>query len=53
VRLLQVKTLGPSAEWEPYERTRRFYRALGFIPLEEHLHLWPSDPALVMVKPLT
>ncbi len=52
VELLQVKTLGPSAQYEPYERTRRFYRAVGFLPLEEHLHLWANDPCLVMVKPL-
>jgi N-acetylglutamate synthase-like GNAT family acetyltransferase len=52
VRILQVKTLGPSDDYEPYARTRAFYEALGFLPLEEHLHLWPSDPCLVMVKPL-
>ena len=52
-RLLQVKTLGPSMTYEPYERTRAFYESLGFIPLEEFLHLWPTDPCLVMVLPLS
>ncbi len=50
VRVLQVKTLGPSVHYEPYEQTRRFYRAQGYLPLEEHAHLWPSDACLVMVK---
>lgn len=51
---LQVKTLGPSMQYEPYERTRAFYEALGFVPLEEHPKgtLWETDPALVMVKKL-
>jgi GNAT superfamily N-acetyltransferase len=52
VRLLQVKTRGPSDYYEPYERTRAFYESIGFLPLEELLDLWPSDPCLVMVKPL-
>jgi GNAT superfamily N-acetyltransferase len=52
VRVLQVKTLGPSDDYEPYTRTRRFYEALGFLPLEEHFNLWPDDACLVMVKPL-
>jgi N-acetylglutamate synthase-like GNAT family acetyltransferase len=53
VRVLQVKTLGPSDDYEPYARTRAFYESIGFLPLEEHLQLWPNDPCLVMVKPLT
>jgi ribosomal protein S18 acetylase RimI-like enzyme len=53
VRLLQVKTLGPSREDEGYARTRAFYEALGFLPLEELPTLWnPENPALVMVKVL-
>lgn len=51
-RLLQVKTLGPGSPDEGYARTRRFYAALGFRPLEE-LSLWgPDNPCLIMVKPL-
>lgn len=35
VRLLQVKTFGPSGSSDEYARTRAFYEALGFVPLEE------------------
>jgi len=53
VRLLQVKTLGPSLPDAGYERTRQFYLAMGFEPLEEIAGLWPGNPCLIMVKPLT
>jgi XTP/dITP diphosphohydrolase len=50
---LSVKTLSARCDYEPYERTRRFYRAMGFRPLMELPTLWsPEDPCLVMVKPL-
>jgi GNAT superfamily N-acetyltransferase len=52
VQYLQVKTLGPSDPYEPYERTRRFYEAHGFVPLEETNDLWDSNPCLIMVKRL-
>lgn len=53
VHLLEVKTRGPSGESEPYERTRAFYRALGFLPLEERFDIWgPDNPCLICVKPL-
>jgi N-acetylglutamate synthase-like GNAT family acetyltransferase len=53
VRLLQVKTLGPSRPDEGYARTRAFYSAMGFLPLEELPDLWnPDNPALIMVKVL-
>jgi ribosomal protein S18 acetylase RimI-like enzyme len=53
VRLLQVKTRGPSAESQEYERTRAFYEALGYLPLEERTDIWgPKNPCLFMVKPL-
>jgi len=51
--LLQVKTRGPSAPSSEYERTRAFYEAVGFIPLEERGDIWGAeDPCLIMVKPL-
>ena len=50
VEYLQVKTLGPSRESEGYARTRRFYEARGFVPLEEFPDLWPGNPALLLVK---
>lgn len=50
VRFLQVKTLGPSWPDAGYARTREFYQAMGFEPLEEINGLWPGNPCLVMVK---
>ncbi len=52
VEYLQVKTLGPSRPDEGYERTRRFYEARGFAPLEEIHGLWEGNPCLVLVKRL-
>jgi len=50
-RFLTVKTRGPSAPYEPYDRTRRFYQALGFAALEETTAYWgPENPTLVMAK---
>lgn len=52
VRLLQVKTLGASHPDPSYRETRRFYEAVGFLPLEE-TDLWGEDtPCLILVKPL-
>jgi GNAT superfamily N-acetyltransferase len=51
VRFLQVKTLAPIANSEPYDRTRRFYQAMGFVPLEVFPTLWdPRNPCLQMIK---
>jgi ribosomal protein S18 acetylase RimI-like enzyme len=50
--ILHVKTLGPSEPSDEYARTRAFYEARGFIPMEERTDLWPGNPALLMVKPL-
>lgn len=52
VSLLQVKTLGPSHPDHHYQRTRAFYTAMGFLPLQELPDLWPGNPCLIMVKPL-
>ena len=53
VEYMQVKTLGPSRIYEPYARTRAFYQAMGFRPLEEFTQVWgKSNPCLVMVKRL-
>ena len=51
-RLLEVKTLGPSCPDESYAKTLAFYRAMGYLPLEELQGLWPEEPALILVKPL-
>jgi GNAT superfamily N-acetyltransferase len=51
VEFLQVKTLGPSKPDEGYDKTRAFYLAQGFRPLEEFPDLWDLDnPALQMIK---
>ena len=51
VEYLQVKTLSPAHPDEGYARTRAFYRALGFRPLEEFPELWgPENPCLQMIK---
>ena len=53
VRMLQVKTLGPSDDYEPYVRTRFFYASAGFVPLEERTDIWGADnPCLIFVKAL-
>lgn len=53
VEYLQVKTLSPSRPDAGYEKTRAFYEAMGFRPLEEFPLLWdPSNPALQLVKAL-
>ena len=49
---LQVKTLGPSHPDAGYARTRAFYEARGFVPLEELPELWEHNPCLLMVKRL-
>jgi GNAT superfamily N-acetyltransferase len=50
---LQVKTLSPARPNEDYARTRAFYRAMGFRPLEEFPLLWDAaNPCLLLVKAL-
>ena len=47
---LQVKTLAPSHSDIGYEKTRKFYFAMGFKPLEEN-EIWGKDnPCLVMIR---
>ena len=50
VRFLQVKTLGPAHPDAGYAKTRQFYAAVGFEPLEELEGLWPGQPCLIMIK---
>lgn len=51
IKFLQVKTLSPKRECQAYEKTRKFYLALGFQPLEEFTELWgEANPCLLMVK---
>ena len=51
--VLQVKTLSESHPDAGYAKTRAFYRAMGFHPLEEFKTLWgEANPCLLMVKKL-
>lgn len=47
---MQVKTMGPSRPSESYARTLAFYRAVGFVPLEEIHGLWGRHPVLAVDK---
>ncbi|MBK8906003.1 MAG: GNAT family N-acetyltransferase [Anaerolineaceae bacterium] len=51
VEFLQVKTLSPQHPDVGYGRTRHFYLALGFRPLEEFPNLWgEANPCLQLIK---
>jgi ribosomal protein S18 acetylase RimI-like enzyme len=51
IEFLTVKTLDESAEYEYYDRTRKFYLAMGFKPLQVFPLHWDADnPCLLMVK---
>lgn len=51
IEYLQVKTLNEERECAFYNKTRRFYYANGFRPLEVFPNLWnPSNPCLLLVK---
>lgn len=53
IEYLQVKTLGPSHPDHSYAKTRAFYEAMGFKPLEEFTQIWDEhNPCLIMVKKL-
>ena len=50
VEYLQVKTLGPSHPDENYAKTRAFYLAMGFKPLEEFPQIWDAgNPCLILI----
>ncbi len=52
VRLVEVKTLGPSHPDEGYRATREFYTGIGFIPVEE-IWIWgPDNPSLILCRPI-
>lgn len=51
IHYLQVKTLAPSHPDPFYARTRAFYFAQGFRPLEEFTQIWDAqNPCLIMVQ---
>ena len=52
-KILLVKTLGESHPDENYKKTREFYKAVGFYPLEEFTEIWGKEnPCLLMAKAL-
>ncbi|PKO19124.1 MAG: hypothetical protein CVU39_00810 [Chloroflexi bacterium HGW-Chloroflexi-10] len=54
VSFLQVKTLSARHPDPFYAKTRQFYLAMGFIPLQEIPELWGADnPCLQMVKAIS
>jgi len=53
VRELEVKTLSPARPDEFYARTRAFYAAMGFKPVEETTEIWgQANPCLILAKDL-
>jgi coenzyme F420-0:L-glutamate ligase/coenzyme F420-1:gamma-L-glutamate ligase len=51
IEYLQVKTVADTNPSEHYARTRLFYEAVGFVPLEVFPDLWDvRNPALLLVK---
>ncbi len=53
VKFLTVKTLSASHPDKGYAKTRKFYEASEFVPLEEFKTLWgETNPCLFMVKEL-
>jgi GNAT superfamily N-acetyltransferase len=54
VRFLTVKTLSPSNDDPNYARTRLFYEAVGFVPIEEFPTLWGSEnPCIFLLRPIS
>ena len=50
-RMLTVKTVSEASDNQPYARTRRLYRSVGFFPLEEFPTLWGErNPCVLMGK---
>ena len=52
-KFLTVKTLSSSHPDKGYAKTREFYKACGFVPVEEFKELWGKEnPCLFLVKAL-
>ena len=46
-----VKTLSDMVDFEPYARTRNFYKSIGFEPLITLTEMWDEkNPCLIMIK---
>ena len=54
IQFLTVKTLSPLTDDPNYARTRLFYEAVGFLPIEEFPTLWgPENPCIFMLRPIS
>lgn len=46
-----VKTLSEKANYEPYDKTRKFYESIGFESLITLTEMWDEEnPCLIMIK---
>ena len=53
-KYILVKTLSDTVSYEPYARTREFYKSVGFEPLISLTEMWDEEnPCLIMLKALT
>ena len=51
IEYVQVKTISAADSSPNYAKTRTFYEAVGFRPLEEMTELWSEEnPCLMMIK---
>ena len=51
LKILQVKIVSADRDCSAYAKTRAFYKAVGFIPLEVFPTFWDkANPCLVLVK---
>ena len=51
VKILQVKTVSADRDCDAYAKTRAFYKAVGFSPLEVFPNWWDdANPCLLLVK---
>ncbi|MBI2048233.1 MAG: GNAT family N-acetyltransferase [Candidatus Liptonbacteria bacterium] len=50
-KVCEVKTLSNSDDYEPYKKTRAFYKSLGFIPIETISPYpgWGNNPCQIFV----
>lgn len=51
IKLLHLKTLGSSNDNKNYKATRKFYRSMGYIAMDEFPEIWSEEePCMIMVK---
>ena len=51
IKFVQVKTLSPKGNNAEYLLTLKFYKKMGFVPLEDFPDIWGEDnPCLQMIK---